>query len=69
MIVSAGAVALGLQAFMLEAVPFNEASMKPDNLNYVDHLGVGFYVWMGALVAFAVFCFLKPGDGASPWRG
>ena len=51
-------IALGLQSYMLEAVPFNESSMHPDNLNFVDHLGRGFYLWMGSLVTFSVYCLL-----------
>ena len=58
------AVALGLQAFIFDAVPFNESSMKPDNLNYVDYLGFGFYLWMSSLAAFATYCFLKMSDTA-----
>jgi hypothetical protein len=58
-IVSVFAAGLGLQSFMLKAVPFNESSMDPGNLNFVDHLGRGFYVWMGALAVFALSCFLK----------
>lgn len=73
MILSACSVALGLQSWMLKAVPFNESSMRPENLNYVDHLGGGFYLWMGSLVAFAACCFLKSADAAErrqaarPW--
>ncbi len=61
-IVSVLAVALGLQSYMLKAVPFNESSMEAGNLNFVDHLGLGFYFWMGALGVFAVWCFLKDND-------
>lgn len=64
MILSVASVALGLQSFTLDAVPFNEASMQPDNLNVVDHLGPGFYLWMASLVVFAVYCFLKKPDTA-----
>lgn len=64
MILSVGSVALGLQSFALDAVPFSEASMKPDNLNIVDRLGPGFYLWMASLVVFAVYCFLKKPDAA-----
>lgn len=64
MILAVPAVALGLQSFALDAVPFNEASMEPGNLNVVDHLGPGFYLWMGSLMVFAAYCFLKTGDGA-----
>jgi hypothetical protein len=53
------AVALGLQSYALEGVPFNESSIEPDNLDFVDHLGLGFYLWMGSLSAFAAYCFLK----------
>ena len=63
-ILSASAVALGLQSFALDAVPFNEGSMKADSLNVVDHLGLGFYLWMAALVVFAAYCFLRKPPGA-----
>jgi hypothetical protein len=62
MILSVASIALGLQSYWLEAVPFNESSMKPDNLNVVDHLGPGFYLWMGSLVMFTAYCFLKKAD-------
>ena len=62
-IVSILAIALGLQSYTLKAVPFNESSMEPRNLNFVDHLGCGFYLWMGSLVAFSAYCFLKTKDG------
>src|SRR5215208_3780501 len=58
MILSVSSVALGLQSLALDAVPFNEGSMKPENLNVVDHLGLGFHLWMCALVVFAAYCFL-----------
>lgn len=58
-IVSVLAVVLGLQSYMSKAVPFNESSMEPGNLNFVDHLGWGFYLWMGGLVVLASHCFLK----------
>ncbi|HSA60318.1 MAG TPA: hypothetical protein VLJ37_11610 [bacterium] len=61
-IVSVIAVALGLQSYMLRAVPFNESSMDPKNLNFVDYLGLGFYLWMGSLVVLALFCLLKRND-------
>lgn len=64
MVLALAAVALGLQAYALDAVPFNEASMEPDNLNYVDHLGYGYYLWMASLVAFAVYCCWKPASPA-----
>lgn len=59
MILSVAAAVLGLQSFMLESVPFNESSMDPGNLNFVDHLGAGFYLWMASLVTFSAYCFLK----------
>lgn len=58
-ILSVSAIALGLQSYMLEAIPFNESSMAPENLNFVDHLGLGFYLWMASLVTFAAYCVLK----------
>jgi len=61
-ILSVSSVALGLQSFALDAIPFNEGSMKPDNLNVVDYLGPGYYLWMGSLVVFAVYCALKGPD-------
>jgi hypothetical protein len=61
-LVSVFAVALGLQSYMLKAVPFNESSMDPSNLNFVDHLGRGFYLWIGSLVLFALYCFLKKNE-------
>jgi hypothetical protein len=60
MVLAVAAVALGLQAYALDAVPFNEASMEPDNLNYVDRLGYGFYLWMASLVILAAYCCWKP---------
>ena len=57
MAIAVAAIALGLQAYAFRAVPFSEASMDPSNLNHVDHLGYGFYLWMAALVAFAASCF------------
>jgi len=65
MILSVSAIALGLQSYTLEAVPFTESSMAPENLNFVDHLGRGFYLWMGSLAAFSAYCFLKKGDDAA----
>jgi hypothetical protein len=64
MIVSAFAIALGLQSYALKAVPFNESSMEPRNLNFVDHLGYGFYLWIGSLVLLSVYCFLNTKDHA-----
>lgn len=61
-VVSVLAVGLGLQSYMLKAVPFNESSMETGNLNFVDRLGWGFYLWMGSLVVFALSCFLKRND-------
>jgi hypothetical protein len=61
-VVSVMAVALGLQSYMLKAVPFNESSMEPSNLNFVDRLGLGFYLWMGALVVLTFHSFLKRKD-------
>jgi hypothetical protein len=58
-IFSVASIALGLQSYSLKAVPFNESSMAPSNMNYVDHLGLGFYLWMASLVAFTASCFLK----------
>lgn len=59
MILSVSSIALGLQSYMLEAVPFNESSTDPSNLNLVDHLGPGFYLWMGSLLMLSVYCFLR----------
>jgi hypothetical protein len=59
MIVAVPAVALGLQSYALDSIPFSEASMKPDNLNVVDHLGLGFYLWMASLLAFGAYCFQR----------
>lgn len=64
MLLSVGATALALQSTMLEGVPFTESSMDPENLNVVDRLGIGFYLWIGALAAFAAYCFLRTGDDA-----
>lgn len=64
MMLSLCSLALGLQSGMLEAVPFNESSMDPKNLNLVDHLGLGFYLWMGSLAVFAAFCFSRAEDNA-----
>jgi hypothetical protein len=61
-ILSVAAIALGLQSYALKAIPFNESSMDPGNLNFVDHFGLGFYLWMASLLTCAVYCFLKPGD-------
>lgn len=58
MILSVSSIAIGLQSYMLEAVPFNESSTDSGNLNLVDHLGPGFYLWMGSLVTLSVYCFL-----------
>jgi hypothetical protein len=68
-VLAAASIALGLQSYALEAVPFNESLMQPDNLNYVDHLGPGFYLWMASLAAFAAFCFLKRGDAKAQRAG
>lgn len=65
MILAVCSIALGLQSFMLEAVPFNESSMDPGNLSFVDRLGIGFYVWMGSLVTFAVYCFLNKAEDSA----
>jgi hypothetical protein len=65
MILSVSSIALGLQSYVLEAVPFNESSMDSDNLNFVDHLGRGFYLWMGSLVTFSVYCLLRKEDDAA----
>lgn len=58
-ILAVSSVALGLQSYALKAVPFNESSMDSRNLQFVDHLGPGFYLWMGSLVIFSFYCFLK----------
>ena len=55
-------IALALNSFALKAIPFNESSMDPSNLNYVDHFGLGFYLWMASLVMFSGYCFLKRKD-------
>lgn len=65
MILSVASIALGLQSYMLKAIPFNESSMDPGNLNFVDHLGSGFYVWTASLGMFSASCFLKKEDDAA----
>jgi hypothetical protein len=52
-------VAIGLQSYMLKAVPFNESSIDAANLDLVDHLSYGFYLWTASLVVFAAYCFVK----------
>jgi hypothetical protein len=59
MVLSVLAAALGLQSYALDGIPFNESSTGPDNLNIVDHLGLGFYLWMASLLAFAAYCFQR----------
>ncbi|HEY4167334.1 MAG TPA: hypothetical protein VGM96_11180 [Reyranella sp.] len=66
MMLSLAAIALGLQSYAMRAVPFNEASMAADNLNVVDRLGLGFYLWMASLLAFTAYCFLKKAVAARP---
>lgn len=58
LVLAVSSIALGLQSYMLGAVPFNESSMRPDDLNFVDYLGRGFYLWMGSLVTFSLYCLL-----------
>jgi hypothetical protein len=58
-IVSISSIILALQSYALKAIPFNESSMDARNLNFVDHLGFGFYLWMGSLIVFSGYCFLK----------
>jgi len=57
LIVSVAAIAVGLQSYALDGVAFSAVAV--DGKNMVDHLGLGFYLWMASLVTFAVFCFLK----------
>ena len=52
-------VALGLQSFALSDAPYDVPELMSGNRNVVDHLGLGFYLWMGSLVAFTAYCFLK----------
>jgi hypothetical protein len=59
MVLSVPAVALGLQSYALDGIPFNESSTGPDTLNVVDHLGLGFYLWMASLLVFAACCFQR----------
>jgi hypothetical protein len=68
-ILSIFSIALGLQSYALKAVPFNESSMDPRNLNFVDHLGRGFYLWMASLVVLSAYCFLKTEDDVLPSKG
>jgi hypothetical protein len=52
MILSVSSLALGVQSYMLEAVPFDESSME---------------LWMGSLGTLSMYCFLKKGrDAAAP---
>src|SRR5262249_33628901 len=66
MILSLAAILVGLQSYGLDAVPFNEASMAADNLNVVDRLGLGFYLWKASLLAFTAYCFLRKAVAARP---
>ncbi len=59
MIFSISSIVLGLQSYALKAIPFNESTMDSRNLNFVDHLGCGFYLWMSSLIVFSGYCFLK----------
>ena len=43
----------------VDGIPFNESSTGPDNLNVVDHLRLGFYLWMASLLVFAAYCFQR----------
>jgi hypothetical protein len=66
MVLSVAAVGLALQSYALHGVPFSEASVSPENLNLVDRMGLGFYLWMASLLAFAAYCFLRRPDAAKP---
>lgn len=66
-------VALGLQSFALHDAPYDVPELMAGNRNVVDHLGLGFYLWIGSLVAFTAYCFLKirksaPVEGSRPAR-
>lgn len=56
-ILSGLAVAVALQSYLFEGVPFTGGSVDAENR--VDYLGLGFYLWMASLVLFAAYCFLK----------
>jgi hypothetical protein len=58
-ILSVLAIVLGLQSYAFDGVPFTGGSSAADNLNSLDRLGLGFYLWMASLLAFAAYCFLK----------
>jgi hypothetical protein len=65
-LIAVSAIALGLQSYALRAVPFNESSMDAGNLNVVDYLGLGFYLWMASLVVFALYCFFSKVEFSAP---
>ena len=45
---------LGLQAFYFSIKPLDEAGVKN---YYVDHLGFGYYLWLAAMISFAIYYF------------
>ncbi len=47
------AFVLGLQSFFFKAVPYD------NRVDYVDHLDVGFYVWMLSFFLAALCCFAQ----------
>lgn len=48
--------AVGLTAFMVHRVPRNEGGV---NDYIVDHLGIGYYVWLASFIALAVYSYQK----------
>jgi hypothetical protein len=52
------AFVLGLSALIVHDIPKNEAGGK----EFIDHLGIGYYVWMVSLGIFVVYTYRR-------WRG
>lgn len=63
-ILMGGSIVLGLQSYLLHAIPADLGELVAGNRNVIDHLGLGFYLWMGSQVAFTAYCFLKIRKGA-----
>lgn len=68
LLVSVAAIVLGSQSFFLRLVPTNEgnfggcdlgpAMVGTDSCVPVDHLGIGFYLWMLSFILLATHCLM-----------
>jgi hypothetical protein len=70
LVLSLAAFLLGLQALSLHAVPTDFGNFDVGACDYalqtgrlplcapVDHLGVGYYIWLSSFLILSLFCYL-----------